>query len=94
MPKPGLLLVAAILASGACRVSPPPPVHIGGGRDLIANQHRINRYFHKAVVPSLRPCWGKLQGTGTVDVEFVYKRAGSDWVWDRLRVAGSTPIAS
>jgi hypothetical protein len=88
--RTGLVLVAAAVASACSTTSPPPPPHVSVGKDVIAGQNRINRYFHQAVVPKLKPCWSGLQGAGTIDVEFVYKRAGADWVWDRLSIGGST----
>lgn len=89
----GVLLLAAAVASVACTTSPPsppPPLHISGGKDVIASQNRINRYFHQNVVPKLKTCWGRLQGEGTIDLEFIYKRAGTAWTWERLSVTGST----
>jgi len=56
----------------------------------IATQKRLNRYFHAAVVPKLRACWNRVQGAGTVAIEFTYARAGSGWVPERLGVHRST----
>ena len=56
----------------------------------IATQKRLNRYFHTAVVPKLRACWNRVQGAGTVAIEFTYARAGSGWVPERLGVHRST----
>lgn len=86
----GVLLVAAAVASVACRTSPPAPLDSSGGKDVIASQNRINRYFHQNVVPKLKTCWSGLQGEGTIDLEFIYKRAGTTWAWERLSVTGST----
>jgi hypothetical protein len=83
-----LLLAAAVVP--ACRANPAPPLEIGGGRDVIASQNRINRYFHQNVVPKLKTCWSRLQGEGTIDLEFVYRRAGAEWAWEGLSVTGST----
>lgn len=85
----GVLLVAAV-TSVACTTSPPPPLHISGGKDVIASQNRLNRYFHQDVLPKAKACWSRLQGEGTIDLEFIYKRTGTRWAWERLSVAGST----
>ena len=56
----------------------------------IATQKRLNRYFHTAVVPKLRTCWNRVQGAGTIAIEFAYTRAGSGWVPEKLGVHRST----
>ena len=56
----------------------------------IATQKRLNSYFHTAVVPKLGTCWNRVQGTGTVAIEFTYARAGSGWVPERLGIHSST----
>jgi hypothetical protein len=56
----------------------------------IATQKRLNSYFHTAVVPKLGTCWNRVQGTGTIAIEFTYTKAGSGWVPERLGVHRST----
>jgi hypothetical protein len=85
----GVLILAA-LGGSACTTSAPAPVIVDGGQDVVAAQNRINRYFHSEVVHKLKPCWELVQGKGTVDFEYTYKRNGEAWEFETLAVSEST----
>ena len=58
-----------------------------GGRlkESVAEQKRINRYFHAVVVPKLKPCWDQLQGKGTIEMKFRYEdNAKGEWAFKTL----------
>ena len=51
-----------------------------GFEEAVAAQDRINRYMHRDVVPSMKECWARLAGRGTVSVRLRYQRAGDRWL--------------
>jgi hypothetical protein len=77
-------------APGAAMSSPPPAVRAASCENIIATQNRINRYFHREVVPKLKACWEGLEGKGTVDADFKYRRVGARWVLASSGVRSST----
>lgn len=85
-----VVVVAVTLISASCKTSPPAELTANCGDDVIASQNRINRYFHKAVVPKMSACWSRIQGEGTIDFQFTYKRTAGGWEWEKLGVSGST----
>lgn len=58
--------------------------------ESIATQNRINRYFHRAVVPGMASCWSRIGGAGTVAVRFEYRRADERWTSGDSRIRSST----
>ena len=90
----GVVLTVLVLTSTSRPASQAaerqPTTQASAFNRTIATQKRLNRYFHTAVVPKLRTCWNRVQGTGTVAIEFTYTRAGSGWVPERLGVHRST----
>ena len=98
-----ILLIAALMwVTQACKQNETPPMKEPTKEQLatavqstscekaIATQNRINRYFHHAVVPKLKNCWDRLKGQGTIAIEFNYKRGGSGWATERMKVHRST----
>ena len=66
------------------------PVQATPWRAIVATQNRINRYFHRDVAPKLRGCWDALEGSGTVDAQFAYRRVGGRWVNNGILIRAST----
>ena len=71
--------------------TPPPPACLQASphsavltsvsfEEAVAAQDRINRYMHRDVVPSMKDCWARLAGPGSVSVRLQYERAGDRWV--------------
>lgn len=100
------LLLAVLIATQSCKqnqtrqvnVQQPPEsegVPSISCEKAIATQDRINRYFHKAVVPKAKACWRQVKGQGSVSVEFIYKKAGSKWAAEAMTTlpAGQDAIA-
>jgi hypothetical protein len=57
----------------------------------VAQQKRINRYFHDTVVPDLGECWTKLTGDGTVGMTYTYEKdAKGAWRFKNVELEGST----
>ena len=56
----------------------------------VATQERINRYFHRDVIPKLRDCWKGVQGEGEIEIKLTYARAGGGWRSERVERSGST----
>jgi len=58
-----------------------------GGRlkESVAEQKRINRYFHTVVVPKLKTCWDQLEGKGAIEMKFRYEdNAKGEWAFKML----------
>ncbi len=56
----------------------------------LAEQDRVNRYFHDAVVTGLTGCWSELQGEGSVFVRVDFRREGRAWTAGAVEVEAST----
>jgi hypothetical protein len=57
----------------------------------ISTQQRINRYFHNDVIPKLRNCWNRVQGTGIIQINHHYLRNDNGkWVVEDLTIGNST----
>jgi hypothetical protein len=56
----------------------------------IGAQDRVNRYFHKQVLPRLLPCWTRLEGKGTIAVQIEYRREGESWAAGNSSIGSST----
>ena len=68
----------------------PEPVQATSAQRIIATQNRVNRYFHKTVMPRLSTCWAGLKGPGTLDVEIGFKRDADRWAAGESRSRGTT----
>ncbi len=68
----------------------PEPPTVAPQDKTVATQDRINRYFHRDVIPRLRDCWKSVQGAGEIEMKFTYARAGGGWTWERLERSSST----
>jgi hypothetical protein len=101
MKRTRIVLIIALIGTQSCRQSETlqvnvqqPPESEGvpsvSCEKAIATQNRINRYFHKVVLPKVKPCWQQVKGQGSVSVEFVYKRAGSNWATETMTLQKST----
>jgi len=58
-----------------------------GGRlkESVAAQKRINRYFHTVVGPKLMTCWDRVQGKGTIEIQYRYEDNGKGgWEFKKL----------
>jgi hypothetical protein len=91
---PGALIwCLAALALGAiqsCTVTRPSELEGGRLEDSVATQKRINRYFHDVVMPRLKPCWDRVQGTGRVEMKYVYERdATRGWAFETVEAGRS-----
>lgn len=67
-----------------------PMVPIGSCEAAIADQNRVNRYFHQTVVPNLEGCWSGIRGAGTIAVQLRYARTGNVWEPAASTVRSST----
>src|SRR5688572_16672851 len=57
----------------------------------VATQKRLNRYFHDQVVPQLKTCWNRIQGTGAIEVKYSFvKDEKGRWMFERLEGANSS----
>jgi len=45
----------------------------------VAEQDRVNRYFHGQILPKLKGCWSGVEGAGTIAVRVSYSRYESLW---------------
>jgi hypothetical protein len=55
----------------------------------VATQKKINRYFHDVVVPKLKTCWSRIQGSGTIAMKYSYKNAKDRWAFETVKVGKS-----
>lgn len=92
-----LALVLALGATAGAQTKPtdPPPDAIPSisCEKAIATQNRINRYFHRQVLPTLGACWTGVSGKGTVQVTFGFTRDHDAWV-PAASVVRSTTLAA
>src|SRR5262245_26139861 len=56
----------------------------------MVEQDRVNRYFHKDVLPKLKGCWPGGEGSGTIAVRVSYRRYESRWAAGDTGVHKST----
>jgi hypothetical protein len=70
--------------------SAPKTARAASCESTIAMQNRINRHIHREIVPKLKTCWDGLEGKGTVDAKFEYRRHGTRWVLANSSVRSST----
>ena len=56
----------------------------------IAAQNRINSVFYVALVPKIKECWSRVAGKGDVTFKYVYRREGTNWVWQQHEIEGSS----
>jgi hypothetical protein len=77
----------ALIATFSCTTMQPSPVLEGGKlKESVATQKRINRYFHTAVVPNLKTCWDRVQGKGTIEMQYLYEDdAKGGWTFKTLK---------
>ena len=55
-------------------------------KESIATQKAINHYFHASVVPRLKTCWGRVQGSGSIEMQYHYEDDGKGgWAFKTLR---------
>ena len=81
-------LAASSLAQSQSQSPSRPKADDARFRATVATQKAINRYFHSAVMPKLKPCWGRVQGKGTVVVKYLYADNGKGG-WSFQSIAGS-----
>jgi hypothetical protein len=59
-------------------------------RKTVDTQRKIHRYLQSSVVPKLKPCWGKLQGKGTVEVRYRFADNGKGgWAFKSIQATRS-----
>ena len=79
-------VIAVTVGAQSCSRLPKPDPEDPRFKESLAEQKRINRYFHDVVVPRLNPCWDKVQGTGTVEIGYTFaKNAQGDWGFRTLK---------
>ncbi len=90
----GAAVIAVTVAAQSCSQLTPPPkpdLEDPSFKESLAEQKRINRYFHDVVVPRLETCWHKVQGTGTVEIGYTFeKNAKGDWGFRTLEAGKSS----
>ncbi len=82
----------ALIATFSCTTVQPSP-NLEGGRlkGSVATQKRINRYFYTMVVPNLKTCWDRVQGNGTIEMQYLYEDdAKGGWTFKTLKSGKST----
>jgi hypothetical protein len=91
MKRLGIAVVAVLpLVFLACRHKEAPP-YPTSFNDESAEALRIGRYLEESVVATgLRSCWGQLQGDGVIAMDLMYRKAGSNWTFDKVSVTKST----
>jgi hypothetical protein len=57
---------------------------------VMAEQDRVNQYFHRQVLPKLKDCWSDLKGEGSIAVRVSYGRYDSLWTAGEAGVNKST----
>lgn len=72
---------------------PPDAIPKTSCRTAIAQQNRINLYFHRGVVPQMQRCWSGLRSSGSVSASFVFRRKGDLWLPESSRLRGATLTA-
>lgn len=87
---PILALCFAMAACAQTRKAEAPPYP--GFSDAGAGaQNRIGRYLQDAVVgPKLRTCWDQLKGAGAIAMDLTYRKSGSNWVFENVKLTRST----
>jgi hypothetical protein len=86
-----VISVLAVAAHASCRKAAPTP-ELEGGRlkESVEAQKTINRYFQDVVIPKLKPCWDRLQGTGTIEMTFAYVKAAEGWANETVEAGESS----
>jgi hypothetical protein len=74
----------------ACRREQTPPAWADFSDQGAAAANRIGRSLQDSVASRLRQCWGQLQGEGVIALDLNYRKAGSAWTFDNVRVTKST----
>ena len=83
------LCLTMVACAGSRKVGAPP--YPGFSDDGIGAQNRISHYLQESVVgPKLRTCWGQLKGEGALAVDLTYRKSGSNWAFEDVKVKGST----
>ncbi len=88
--------ILLMLFSWACHKAPKndDSVHVKPTSNLAeattAAQNRVAEAFYDALLPKLKTCWGRLQGTGEVEFRFTYHREGNNWIWQKQEFARSS----
>jgi len=86
VPTALLTLVVSSTAAGQSRPSANDPRF----QASVAAQRRINRYFHGAVVPKLKSCWGRVSGKGTIEMRYLYSDNGKGkWAFKAIHASKS-----
>lgn len=57
---------------------------------VIAEQDRVNRYFHRQILPRLNDCWAEVGGEGSVAVRTEFRRDAGRWVAGESHLRGSS----
>jgi hypothetical protein len=89
----GLMVIGARAGGAQSRgADAPPPEAMPSVSCMkaMALQNRMNRYFHRAVVPRMAACWRGIRDAGTVSVSFDYQRSGDQFVPRSSKIRKST----
>ena len=86
---------ALVLLVAACDQGPANEQHVTQSDPAtsveadIAAQNRVNSVFYVALVPKIKSCWGRLTGKGDITFKYVYRRDGTNWVWQQQEIEES-----
>ncbi|MEO5824020.1 MAG: hypothetical protein ABIT71_26230 [Vicinamibacteraceae bacterium] len=91
----GLMVIGVRAGGSQSRPEMPPPEGIPSVSCMqaMALQNRMNRYFHRAVVPRMVSCWRGIRDAGTVSISFDYQRSGDQFVPRASKIRESTLAA-
>jgi hypothetical protein len=87
------IVIALCLAMVACAQSrkEAAPLYPGFSDEGVGAQNRIGRYLQDSVVgPKLRTCWGQLKGQGAIAMDLTYRKSGSNWAFENVKITKST----
>jgi hypothetical protein len=86
---------ALVLLVSACDRLPADEQHVTESAPAtsvepdIAAQNRVNSVFYVALVPKIKSCWSRLTGKGDITFKYVYRRDGTNWVWQQQEIEES-----
>jgi len=93
MKRIGIIILALSLGMAACtrNIKEDAPIYPGFNDEGAGVQVRLGHYLQDSVVNTkLRTCWGQLKGEGVIAMDFTYRKSGSNWAFENLKVTKST----
>jgi hypothetical protein len=86
-------ILALFFALAACTLShkEEAPPYSSFSDEGVGAQNRIGRYLQDSVVTAkLRTCWSQLKGEGVIAMDLTYRKSGSNWAFEYVKVTRST----